>query len=139
MDHDELVAGLRKWAAAKGDADKAAVELLAWHGFWLRRADFRKAAIRRVSGDVIIRWGDALAFAAIGPRCSSSERAVLRLAVMIGGDELGLSGFGHAHRRAVVRAFATAMNVDVVIAGENEPPRSIEEILGLEPPEAGRG
>ena len=129
-DHDKLVAALRKWAATMDDRHGAALELLCWHDFWLRREDFRKACVARVSGDTVIRWREARDFAESQPRCSASQEKVLRLAVAIGLDDFGLSGFGHAHRRAVVRAFATAMGVGVVIAGENEPPKTIEEILG---------
>lgn len=117
-DYDKLIAGLRKWAAHRGDADLAAFELIAWHDYWLRREDFRRACVHRVSGDVVIRWGDVQAFAETSPRCSTSELNVLRIAAAIGADIFGLSGFGHAHRRAVVRAFATATGTDAVIAGE---------------------
>lgn len=133
-DIDETVKGLRKWAATMDDRHGAALELLCWHDFWLRRADFREACVARVSGDTVIRWREARELAEGQPRCSTSEETVLRLAVAIGLDDFGLSGLGHAHRRAVVRAFATAAGVDVQIAGEGQPGPSIEEILGLGAP-----
>jgi hypothetical protein len=105
---EELAASLRKWAATQDNSDKAAVELLCWHEGWLLRADFRAACVAKVSGYTVIRWRMAREFAEAGPRCSTAERNVLGLAVALALDDFGLSGFGHAHRRAAAQAFAAA-------------------------------
>lgn len=107
---EDLTASLRRWAGNESLHVRAAVELLIWDEGWLRRSGFRKACIRRDRHEDFnwIRWGDARAFCDSGPRASASELAVLNLAVTLGGDELGVVGFGHAHKRAAAQAFATA-------------------------------
>lgn len=75
---DDLTAGLRQWTRHHDPHVKAAVELLLWHGFWLRRPDFCKACVT-VDGDVWIRWAEARAFVDGGPRASTSELAILDL------------------------------------------------------------
>jgi hypothetical protein len=40
---DALIEGLRAWTREHDAHVRAAVELIIWHGFWLRRADFRTA------------------------------------------------------------------------------------------------
>lgn len=108
-DFDALTAGLRAWAAGS-DKDKAAVELLCWHETWLRRSSFTSRCVRAGAiGEAWILWAAASEFAESGPRCSASELNVLRVAVAIGGDDFGLSGFGHIHSYKVAEAFATAL------------------------------
>ncbi len=114
---EELAASLRKWAATQDNADKAAVELLIWHEFWLNRADFRAACVAKVSGYTVIRWRLAREFAEAGPRCATSEETVLRLAVAIALDDFRLSNLGYQHRRAMVEAFARAVGLEVTIRG----------------------
>jgi hypothetical protein len=105
---DEKLAGsLRKWAAAD-NSRTAAVDLLVWHDYWIRRADFIKACTRKVGGVTVIRWEDARTFAEARPGCSTSELNVLRLAIAIGADDFGVSGFGRVHRRRAAEAFAAA-------------------------------
>ncbi len=58
---------------------------------------------------VAIGWADAAAFLATGPRASSTELAILQLAIALGSDHYRLAGMGHAHRAAVLRAFTTAV------------------------------
>ena len=118
MEADKLTAALRKWAATQDDARKAAVELICWHEFWLRRADFRAACVARYSGYTVIRWREAREFAESGPRCSTSEEMVLRIAIAIALDDFGLAQFGSQHRRAVVRAFAAAVGLEVAFKGD---------------------
>jgi hypothetical protein len=116
-DFDETVTGLRNWSASHDAHVRAAVELLAWHGFWLRRADFVKAATGHVGTATYIRWAKAREFADSSPRCSTSEMTVLRLAIAIGNDDLGLTRLGHSHRAEVVKAFADALGVEEISRG----------------------
>jgi hypothetical protein len=111
-DFDETVAGLRNWAATNDAPVSAAVELLAWHGYWFRRADFLKACTGHVGTATYLKWQKAREFADSSPRCSSSEMSVLRLAIAIATDDLGLNCFGREHRRAAVKAFADALGVE---------------------------
>jgi hypothetical protein len=108
---ENLAADLRGWARGKGvNHVIAAVELLIWHEHWLRRRTFLEACVtHRAAGLVaIINWADAREFADSWPRGSTSELAVLDLAVHLGEDHFRLSGMGHAHRRSVANAFIAA-------------------------------
>lgn len=118
MEPDKIAAALRKWAASQDNSDKAAVELLCWHEHWILRADFRAACVRKVSGYTVIRWREAREFAESQPRCSTSEEAVLRIAVAIALDDFRLAHFGSQHRRAVVRAFAASVGLEVEFKGD---------------------
>jgi hypothetical protein len=111
-DLETLTAALRRWAGSE-NRRIAAVELLAWHDYWLRRPDFRNACVREIphSGTAVISWENVRQYADSQPGCSTSQMTVLRLAIAIGTDDLGLSGFGAAHRSAAARAFATAMGL----------------------------
>jgi hypothetical protein len=104
---DDLTEGLRAWTASHDPHVRAAVELLIWHEFWLRRQDFRKACMT-VDEDVWIRWREARAFVDSGPRASTSELAVLDLAVALGENRYRLSSMGSAHSRAIADAVAVA-------------------------------
>jgi hypothetical protein len=107
-DFDELCTGLRAWAAGS-DSNEAAVELLIWHASWLRRADFTSRCVcSGANGESWILWTGAADFAESGPRASSSELAILNLAVALGEDRFGLSGFGRVHKRKAAEAFARA-------------------------------
>lgn len=114
---EDLAASLRKWAATQDNSDQAAVDLLIWHEHWILRADFRAACVAKSSGYTVIRWREAREFAESGPRCSTSEETVLRLAVAIALDDFRLSGLGYQHRRAMVEAFARAVGLEVTIRG----------------------
>lgn len=107
-DLDTLPARLIGGVADQDDHRQAAIRLLVWHGFWLRRSDFVKACVVQRGGTAHIRWEGARAFAFGNPHASSSELAVLDIAVSLGTDRYKLRGFGHAHLRAVAEAFATA-------------------------------
>lgn len=112
---DILVTGLRSWAANRDRHVLAAVGLLIWHETWLRRPDFRDECITG-RNTFLVNWEEARDFidrgyARRGQRplpASSSERHVLDLVVALGEDQFGLAGFGHAHKRAAVQAFAAA-------------------------------
>jgi hypothetical protein len=107
-DFDAIVAGLRAWAEGDWIAT-AATELLISHETWVRRSDFARACTDSGEGMTRIRWDDARAFADGGPRCSTTELAVLRLAVAIGSDEYRLAAMGRANADMILRAFATAL------------------------------
>lgn len=121
-DFDTLAAGLRRWTASHDPHVRAAVELLIWHESWVRRADFSDAAVRwdgsrgaaRGRGVAWIDWDAACEFADSRPRASTTELAVLDLAVAIGENRYKLSQMGHAHAAAIVKAFARALGADTV-------------------------
>ena len=104
-----LIAGLRERAATHDANVRAALELLIWHDYWLRRSDFRRACVTQTAQPPYMRWEKARDFADSGPACSSSQLVMLRLAVAIAADDLGLQRLGAAHRRAAVKAFAQAL------------------------------
>ena len=117
-DFDQTVAGLRAWTKDHDPHVRGAVELLIWHGYWLRRADFRKAAVGGSAVEAWIMWDRAAAFAATGAStASSSERAVLDLATAIGSDRYRLSRMGGAHAEAIVRAVAAALGQEGMLSG----------------------
>lgn len=113
-DFDTLVTGLRAWTKDHDAHVRAAVELLIWHEAWLRRRDFCKAAIDYGGhGMIRIGWTEAREFADAHPGASTSEMAILALAVAIGEDRYRLRIMGGAHARAIVRAFAQALGEKV--------------------------
>lgn len=107
-DFDRTAAGLRAWAEGDWIAT-AATELLISHETWLRRNSFLAACTDSGDGMTRIRWDDARAFADGGPRCSTTELAVLRLAVAIGSDEYRLASMGRANAGAIIAAFTMAL------------------------------
>lgn len=121
---EDLAKGLRGWARHQTAHEQAAVELLIWHETWLRRPDFKEAAITQLAPGLVARinWEAAREFidqgyltgAAIQRRehplpASTSERAVLDVAVALGENMFRLPGLGHVHRRKVAEAFAAAL------------------------------
>jgi len=116
---DTLVAALRQWARDRDSQQvTAAVELLIWHEHWLRRKDFVTRCIRTIGGATVIRWANAREFSdwvteggSDAPRASTSEAAILDLAVALGEDRFRLANFGTAHRQAVARAVAAAVGL----------------------------
>lgn len=111
-----LAAGLRAWA--EGDRiNAAAVELLITHETWVRRADFRDAAMDTSEDMSRINWDAARSFADAGPIGSTTELAVLKLAVAIGSDEYRLASMGSANAGNILQAFATALRVGTISRG----------------------
>lgn len=109
---EALIKGLRAWTREHDAHVRAAVELLIWHGgggFWLRRADFRTAAVHRGKYESTIDWGAAREFVDAGTRASTSEMAILDLAVALGENRYHLSIMGAAHSKAIARAVAQAV------------------------------
>lgn len=112
-DFDTTVHALRRWAAQMDASGQAAVDLLAWHGYWLRRADFAKAAIEKRGVHLAIDWRNAREFLESGPRASTSEAAILDLAVTLAEDRFRFRIMGAAHSKAIVRAVALALGEEV--------------------------
>lgn len=101
-DPDELGQSLRAGVAGHDLPGQAAVALLVGHGYWLGRADFRRACVETCSPDqddhgpdddgaagaqpapVWVLWDEAPGFAARA-RASTGETAVLRAAASIAG------------------------------------------------------
>lgn len=110
-DTGRVYEALRRSAAVQGDHRRAAVELLIGHQHWLSRADFRRAALTDDPeyGEALIRWGQAAEFLDSGPRGSTSELAVLRLAVALAQDTYDFGVMGHAHRAMIRQALDTAL------------------------------
>jgi hypothetical protein len=104
-----LTAALRAWTRHHDPHVRAAVELLIEHDFWLRRADFTRACVRRDHGEAWIDWRAARAFTDAGAVASTSEMAVLDLAVALGENRYRLSIMGAANSRAIAAAVARAV------------------------------
>jgi hypothetical protein len=114
-DFDTTVRALRRWIANHDPNVRAAVELLGWHEHWLRRPDFARACIhddRAIDGSARINWRQAREFFDAGPRASTSELAILDLAVALGENRYRLSIMGEALSRAIVQAVARALGED---------------------------
>lgn len=108
-DFDKLAAGLRAWAEGDWIAT-AATELLISHETWLRRRDFPAACIDTAEDMSRIRWDDAREFTrSTDAAASTTEFAVLRLAVAIGSDEYRLSAMGRANAGMIIAAFTMAL------------------------------
>lgn len=100
-DFDAIVTGLRRWTKGHDPHVRAAVELLIWHSFWLRRRDFGNTAIEYAGHDEIFTdWDRAREFCDSRPGASTSELAVLDLAVALGENRYRLAIMGTAHSRA---------------------------------------
>jgi hypothetical protein len=112
-DFDTLVPRLRRWTKDHDTHVRAAVELPIWHEHWLRRADFTRECVHQDSRQAWIDWRDAREFVECGARASTSEMAILDLAVALGENRYRLSIMGDAHAKAIVKAFATALAVEV--------------------------
>ena len=111
-DFETTVHALRRWAANMDASDRGAVDLLAWHGYWLRRSDFTAAAVVNRGVHLAVDWTAARGFAGTRPGASTSELAILDLAVAIGEDRFRFRIMGHAHSKAIVRAVALALGED---------------------------
>jgi hypothetical protein len=90
---------------------RAAIGLLIEHEMWLRRADFREACITQLAPGLVarIRWDKARDFADSWPRGSTSELAILDLAVALGENRFKFSIMGPAHSRMIATAVTRAL------------------------------
>jgi hypothetical protein len=110
----QLTVGLRGWTRDHDPHVRAAVELLIWHEHWLRRPDFTRAAVGRGSdGTVYIDWAEAARFVgtAAATRASTSERAILDLAIALGTDIYRFAIMGTAHCAAIAQAVTSAVGI----------------------------
>jgi hypothetical protein len=97
---------LRRWARTSDSHVYAAVELLISHDVWLRRADFLTTALRVHRTTAWITWTAARAAFDAGrfDAASSTERAVLDLAIALGQDRYRLSRTDTSNAAAVAVA-----------------------------------
>jgi len=120
-DFDTTIRALRRWIAHHDPQVSAAVELLIEHETWIRRADFQRAAVERNAREAWINWRKAREFVDAGSTASTSEMAVLDLAVAIGENRYRFSIMGPANSRMIARAVARALGQE---AGPARPGRS---------------
>ena len=111
-DFDTTVKALRRWTHNHDLHVRAAVELLIEHETWIRRADFRRAAIECNAREAWINWRKAREFVDSGSVASTSEMAVLDLAVALGENRYRFSIMGSAHSKMIVQAVARALGED---------------------------
>jgi hypothetical protein len=107
--HAALAAALRAWTRHHDAHVRAAVGLLTDRDFWLRRPDFTRACVHRDRRRAWIDWDAARAFADQGPGASTSQLAILDLAVALGENRHRLSIMGAANSRAIAAAVARAV------------------------------
>ena len=106
-----ITAGLRAWTRDHDPHVRAAVGLLIEHDVWLRRADFTRVCVRSRGEEAWIDWRAARAFADAGTAASTSEMAILDLAVALGENRYRLSIMGAANARSIATAVARAAGV----------------------------
>jgi len=87
------------------------VGLLVAHGIWPAREEFRACVERDRDGTCWIDWLDARAAFDAGhfANASTSEIAVLDLAIALGEDRFRFSRMGLANARAIAEAVAKAV------------------------------
>lgn len=109
-DPDVLAADLRSWASTETDPVRAAVGLLVLEG-WHRRRDFIRACVHDDAGVPWIRWREAREFLDDGPRGSSTELAILDLAITLTEDRFHLQSMGRVHRQWIADAVRQAVGL----------------------------
>ncbi|AEA22312.1 hypothetical protein Psed_0030 [Pseudonocardia dioxanivorans CB1190] len=108
------IVGLRRWARGHSPQVAAAVGLLIAHGTWPARQEFRDACIERDrDGTCWIDWTDVREAFDAGAfmKASTSEIAVLDLAIALGEDRFRFSRMGPANARAIADVIAAAVGV----------------------------
>lgn len=106
---ESLVTGLRAWTRGHDPHVRAAVQLLIEHEFWLRRADFTQACVHGTQREAWIDWDAARGFVDADAVASTSQMAILDLAVALGENRYRLSIMGTAHSRWIADAVALAV------------------------------
>ncbi|MBB4689795.1 hypothetical protein [Amycolatopsis jiangsuensis] len=108
----DIAAQLRRWAETQDAPQRAAFEVLDEQGHWLRNKAFIDACVHEdeFEGVVYISWWQA-AEAEGELTGSSGEMAVLRFALFLAQDPVGLSSLDSSNRAIVVREFARALGV----------------------------
>jgi len=108
-----LPAELLDWASEQQPHRRAAVGLLVEHEHWLHRRDFIDSeAVYQDPDGAYLRFTRARELFDQGAfdACSSSERAVLDLAIALGEDRYRIAGLGPAHRDMLRTALTTALD-----------------------------
>jgi hypothetical protein len=111
-DFDTLARRLRRWTQNHDLHVRAAVDLLIDHETWIRRADFQRACVEQGAGEAYINWRKAREFVDAGSTASTSEMAILDLAVAIGENRFKFSIMGPANSRLIAAAVARALGED---------------------------
>ncbi len=111
-DFDTLVVRLHRWTHNHDLHVRAAVELLIEHETWIRRADFRRACIEQDAREAWVNWRKAREFVDSGSTASTSEMAVLDLAVALGENRYRFSIMGPANSQMIAHAVARALGED---------------------------
>jgi hypothetical protein len=108
---DRLTEGLRKWVANHDDHIRAAVNLLIEHDNWLRKGHFTRAAVVQTEDGPYIMWSKAREAYDAGTfdRSSTTELAVLDLAIALGENRYKLTSMGSHNRMIIASAVATAV------------------------------
>jgi len=132
-DFDTTVRALRRWTHNHDPHVRAAVELLIEHETWIRRADFQRACVERDAREAWINWRKAREFTDADSKASTSEMAVLDLAVAIGENRYKFSIMGTAHSRMIAQMVTRALGEDVaaVPATAAEDTRRLDVIRGV--------
>ena len=111
-DFDTLVVRLRRWTHSHDPHVRAAVELLIGHETWIRRADFQRACVEQYGREAWANWRKAREFVDSGSVASTTEMAVLDLAVALGENRYRFSIMGPANSRMIAQAVACALGED---------------------------
>ncbi|HET9889690.1 MAG TPA: hypothetical protein VFQ42_04245 [Mycobacterium sp.] len=112
-DYDKLIAELRRWTADHDDHVRAAVQLLIDHDYWLRTSRFVRAAVVKAEDGRYIIWRKAREAFDAGEfdRSSTTELAVLDLAIALGENRYKLDHMGTANSASIAAAVQVAAGV----------------------------
>lgn len=110
--YDQLVNAITAWASTQDAPERAATWLLIDQGAWLRKHQFVNKCIAEDEGVWFIQWWRVQELLdENGLQGSSGELALLRVAVTIALDKLGLSSLDQLNRELVAAAIRDALNV----------------------------
>jgi hypothetical protein len=107
-----LIRLLRRWTHNHDPHVREAVELLIGHQTWIRRTGFQRACIELGSREARINWRKARQFVDAGSVASTSEMAILDLAVALGENRYKFSIMGPANSRMIAMAVVRALGED---------------------------
>jgi hypothetical protein len=108
-DFETLARTLTTWARNMDAGDRAAVWLLKEHEHWLRRADFTAAAVVKRGTATAVDWRKAREFLEMHPLGSTSQLAVLDLAITLAEDRFRFGIMGRAHAAMITGAVQLAL------------------------------
>jgi hypothetical protein len=113
MNLSTLIEELRSWVATNDPHVRAAVELIIEHDVWLRRPEFLSTAVPHAADGHFISWRAAREnFDAGTYSCASStELAVLDLAIDLGADRYRLSRMGDYNSTLIRRTVSRALPI----------------------------